>query len=175
MVLRRVEVESRAWPAAPDAAAGPAPPRAGVGWMRMPLLVVQTGAGSRLPSHAPEVSKSGPESRVHGHPGSHSVAALRGCPKESDCGRSRLSKLPCDGRSAWLSPTPLEPMRFLLLLPLAEAVVDGGAQETRQPDRVRASGWLLALVAPRLKLQALGPESAEDKVVAEKHPFPDTQ
>ena len=173
MVLRRVEVESRAWPAAPDAAAGPAPPRAGVGWMRMPLLVVQTGAGSRLPSHAPEVSKSGPESLVHGHPGSHSVAALRGCPKVSDCGRSRLSKSPCDVRSAWLSQTPLEPMRFLLL-PLAEAVVDGGAQETRRPDLVRAGGWLLPLVAPRLELQAFEPESAEDKDVAKKHPFPDT-
>ena len=172
-MLRRVEVESRAWPATPDAAAVPALPRVGVGWMRMSLLV-QTGAGSRLSSRGPEVSKSGPESLVHGQPGSHSGAALRGCPKESDCGRSRLSKSPCDVRSAWLSPTPLEPMRFLLL-PMAEAVVDGGAQETRRPDRVRVGGWLLPLVAPRLKLQALEPESAEGRDVAEKHPFPDTQ
>jgi hypothetical protein len=65
-------------------------------------------------------------------------------------------------------------MRFLLL-PMAEAVVDGGAQETRRPDRVRVGGWLLPLVAPRLKLQALEPESAEGRDVAEKHPFPDTQ
>jgi hypothetical protein len=57
---------------------------------------------------------------------------------------------------------------------MSKAEVDGGAQETRRPDRVRAGSWLLALVAPRLKLQALGPESAEDRVVAEKHPFPDT-
>ena len=64
-------------------------------------------------------------------------------------------------------------MRFLLLS-MAEAVVDGGAQETRRPDRVRAGGWLLPLVAPRLELQAFEPESAEDKDVAEKHPFPDT-
>ena len=71
--------------------------------------------------------------------------------------------------SAWLSLTPQEPTRLLLLLlPMSKAGVDGGAQETRRPDRVRAGGWLQPLVASRLKLQG-------DKDVAEKHPSPDTQ
>ena len=69
-------------------------------------------------------------------------------------------------------------MRFLLL-PMAEAVESGGgAQETRRPDRVRGSGWLLSLVAPRPELQALDQElvqAPEDKDVAGKHPFPDMQ